>query len=281
MSSRANFVWKENNKINIYYAGGNAAKEAPELLLKGLEICKNHFSKYEIDEYLMDNAFADGSIMIDIDAKHIIVFGGEDASWCPVLKRHYLKRYRKLYPEFIIEWAYAGNSDIAEYLGLMQDYILNGVDRSDYILRTEMLEWPSESHFTVIEDHLECVLTIIKNGEIKDYALYAGIKNAISCYENVINLVSEKQLIKKWKKESSTQETLLVDYDNKKLFVCWGRRTHRLQVEAVQRFWQVWEVIHHHDGVIFHFTYSNRDKKRIELTDEEFEKYPLFEEYTN
>ncbi len=91
--------------------------------------------------------------------------------------------------------------------------------------------------------------------------------------ENLINQIPNELKIQKWLKEIETINCLLVDYDTRKLFVCWGAAADRRHDDEVKRIWNGWDVYRQNEGLTFHFDYTSRDKSVIEMTDAQFEKY--------
>ena len=124
MGHRANLVILENQISRIYFTHWRA-QETPNILAQGLEFCEKYFKEFEEDGWLMDNAFAEGGILIDKDNKHILIFSGSEIGYTPALQRLYCKHIvNKIWKEWTVKWCDKGNVDFAEYLGIMEDRIL-------------------------------------------------------------------------------------------------------------------------------------------------------------
>lgn len=273
MGHRANLVLVENKEPIIYYTG-RRAQETPNILAQGLNFCEKYFSEFDEVGWLMDNAFAEGGILIDKDNKKILIFGGGDISYTPALQRLYCKHITKIWKGWNVEWCSKGNVDFAEYLGIMEDRILASGCIPEFF---EADEWSYTMNADRTQDE---VITIINNGVISDYKQDLGLDGINMCIakgEILKDIIPEELKIDKWHNEIETTDCLLVDYDTRKIFVCWGGDTDNRHDDKVREIWKGWEVQRQTDGLIFHFDYTNRDRTIIEMTDEQLEEYNLFE----
>ncbi len=269
MGHRANLILVENKEPKIYYSH-RAAQNTPEILAQGLAFCDNYFKQFNEDGWLMDNAFAEGGILIDKDNKRVLIFGGGDISYTPALQRLYAKYMSKTWQDWIVEWSDSGNVGFAEYLGLMEDRILADGTQPDFFDRPE---WS----YTMEKDrNQDEVITIIDKGIIKDYKQDWGLDGIEMCLvkgEVLKDIIPEELIIEKWHNEIETTDCMLADYDSKKIFVCWGSEKDKRHDDEIRRIWKGWEVNRQTDGLIFHFEYTKRDKSVIEMTSEQFEMY--------
>ncbi len=277
MGQRANFVWIENGITTIHYSGYQAGNTA-KIVAQGLQFCRNFFKEFTIDIFLMDTAFAEGGILIDFDQKIVMVFSFGHTWSNPVYKRHFSNFISKTWNGWSIQWAYNGNEDFAKHLGEIPNYIYAEGNAPDY----------SRSDFDYFDTSIDrkqyCVVTLIKDGQIFDYSLedeFYGIVSCITVGENLTNVIPDVFKINKWQKESETISCLLVDYDNRKMFICWGEyMDSRYEVEA-SKIWKGWEVSRQNDGLMFNFEYTQRDKSIIEFSESDFklfvEKYAVLE----
>lgn len=271
MGHRANLVLVENKESKIYYTHSRA-QEMPNILAQGLDFCEKYFKGFDEDGWLMDNAFAEGGILIDKDSQKILIFGGADMSSTPALQRLFCKYIAKIWEGWEIEWCSKGIVDFAEYLGVMEDRIL--ADGCEPVF-CENGEWSCTMKTDRTQDE---IITIINNGVICDYkqdwGLY-GINICIAKGEILKDVIPHELKIDRWHNEIETTNCLLVDYDTKRIFVCWGADTDGRHDDEVRNIWRGWDVQRQTDGLIFHFDYTNRDKSVVELTDEQFEEYCL------
>ncbi len=176
MGHRANFVIVENSIIKIYFSQGKA-QETPNILAQGLAFCEKYFEEFIEESMLMDNAWAEGGILIDKDLKKVLIFGGSETNYTPALQRHYCKHMSGVWKSWSVQWCSQGIVDFAEHLGLMEDRILADGCKPEF-LKSE--EWS----FTMDADRTqEEVITIIKNGIIADYKQDWGFQGINICLE--------------------------------------------------------------------------------------------------
>lgn len=269
MGQRANFVIVENNEPKIYYSHWEAP-HTPNILAQGLEFCETYFKEFNEDGWLMDNAYAEGGILIDKDKKKVLIFGGSDLDYTPALQRLYCKQITKIWNKWDVNWCGKGIVDFAIYLGLMEDRILAKGCAPEF---NPQADWSFTKDIDRTQDN---VITIIKNSIIKDYKLDLGLDGIQVCLvkgEVLEQIIPDELKIKKWNNEIETTGCLLVDYDTKKIFICWGGGTDDRHDDEVRNIWKGWELFRQTDGLIFHFEYTKRDKSLVEMTDEQFEDY--------
>lgn len=269
MGLRANLIIIENGKIEIYYTH-TQAENTPNILAQGLEFCEKHFRNFDESNRLMNNTWAEGGILMDKDQKKVLIFGGADIAFTPALQRLYCKYMTKIWKNWTVHWCSKGNIDFAEYLGIMEEGIL--AETSEPIFY-ESKKWSSTMKIDRTQDE---VITTIKNGIINDYKQDWGLDGINVCIakgEELIDLIPDTLKIEKWHNEIETTDCLLVDYDTKKIVVCWGQVTDSRYEDKVKKIWSGWKVLRQTEGLTFHFDYTNRDKSIIEMTDKQFEKY--------
>jgi hypothetical protein len=277
MSERSNFIIKEKDKIKIYYRGNTSAHHICNMVALGLKRLKRFIRKaYRRDKYLMDNAFCEGALMIDVDNKKILYFDSLDGSSFGI-RRHKLNYLRQIWKDWEVDFAYRGIIDIAVYLNMVEDYMFFSEpfrDKPD-LQFFEGFEYGFNQYF---------VLTTIKNGEITDYS----IDGAFNTQDTVLLLGEKYELYLKpihimeygkrkgwaWQKETETEYTLLLDYDQNKMLVSKFDNPDDRYLDFVRNSgkWQNWQIEWQTEGLIFHFHYTNRDASIIEYTAEDFEK---------
>ena len=113
MGSRANAVVVQNGTCRVYYAHW-AAQFMDALMFWGPEHALAEISRWndDVEEFLdpndapwLDNVWAEGGCCIDLDTRHLILYGGEDIE-CDLL---WLETYLRLLPYtwqgWTIEWS--------------------------------------------------------------------------------------------------------------------------------------------------------------------------------
>lgn len=164
-----------------------------------------------------------------------------------------------------------GNVDFAIYLDLMEDDIIPETCYPEFDL--DPINWSYSYEGNIPQ----CtVVTIKHNNEIMDYKsdyMSDGLGVFIIKGESLKDKIPKSLVIKDWQSEMETFECLLIDYDTKKIFVCWSMDESYKHEDEIRRIWKGWEVQRQHDGLIFHFDYTKRDRSIVEISEEEFNEY--------
>lgn len=79
-------------------------------------------------------------------------------------------------------------------------------------------------------------------------------------------------------KEIEIEDVLLIDYDKKKIFVCWVYDVDDRHIEAIHTIWtDGWEAKRQTSGIAFNFEYTQKPETYTKLTEQQFSDY--LEEY--
>jgi hypothetical protein len=73
----------------------------------------------------LDDQWAEGGAVIDLDCRVLVLFGGDDISWDVPLRRLYLKLLRQVWSGWEIRWAPLGILDLADYVGLPRKLVMS------------------------------------------------------------------------------------------------------------------------------------------------------------
>ena len=271
MGQRANFIIVEGRTAEIYYdqRGWN---KAPDLLIRGLSNCEAWIRKNDAANWLLDNAWAEGGLLIDKDKKIVMLFGelfetgGLRSRFIAYLKNHGWHGWD-------IRWAHRGNVDFAEHLNIMEDRILAEGSGPDFIpigdqwkLDPDDREWP-----------IDTLVTIINSNTITDYgfSMYPEIESFIAEGQSIKDKIPNGFIVTDHKTLAETEvaDLLLADYDNKKLFIHWSFDVDDRHFATTRELWPGWECHRQTDGLEFLFHYTKREKSYVALDDEEFLGY--------
>ncbi len=69
----------------------------------------------------LDEVWAEGGALLDLDEKHLLLFGGEDLLYDVPLRRVYLELLAQVWKGWTVRWAYEGIADLADYVGYPRD----------------------------------------------------------------------------------------------------------------------------------------------------------------
>jgi hypothetical protein len=126
MGSRANAVVIRDGKRHVYYSH-SAAQTLDSFAFFGPDFLLAYVQRW-LDgrednpdwdgEWWLDNAFAEGGCCIDLDRRHLLLYGG-DAPECDVLwQETYLKLLGYTWKGWTVEWSWGELGQIARYCGV-------------------------------------------------------------------------------------------------------------------------------------------------------------------
>jgi hypothetical protein len=72
----------------------------------------------------LDNVWAEGGALIDLDSRNFVLYGGEDVLYDMPLRRVYLELLAKTWAGWMVHWAYEGIAELADYVGYPRDKVL-------------------------------------------------------------------------------------------------------------------------------------------------------------
>jgi hypothetical protein len=81
----------------------------------------------------LDDTWAEGGAVIDLDRQVLILYGGEDLLWYIPLRRLYLQLLQEMWAGWDIRWAHRGIVDMADYVGLPRDWVITGKSDEDLV----------------------------------------------------------------------------------------------------------------------------------------------------
>jgi hypothetical protein len=97
------------------------------------------------DSGWLDEVWAEGGALLDLDRKHFLFYGGDDVLLDVPLRRIYLALLAQVWKGWAVRWAYEGIGDLADYVGSPRDRVL----RQDNQDTTDgMLTPPAEKDWT-------------------------------------------------------------------------------------------------------------------------------------
>jgi len=72
----------------------------------------------------LDDVWAEGGAVLDLDRKHFLLYGGEDVLNDVPLRRVYLEWLGRVWNGWTVRWACEGIADLADYVGYPRDKVL-------------------------------------------------------------------------------------------------------------------------------------------------------------
>jgi hypothetical protein len=117
MGHRSNLVVKEGGLTTIYREQWGAL-DLPRRLLRGSEYVREWIRECKPAEAMDDNVFCEGVVLVDFDARYLLVYGGVAIKYVPAVRAEYLCMVRAAWPDWSVAWAPGSVVDVAEYLGI-------------------------------------------------------------------------------------------------------------------------------------------------------------------
>jgi hypothetical protein len=183
MGHRANLVIVENQEHQLFYSHW-CANSLDRNLFWGVEHSLAFIRlQEEVNELgWLDEVWAEGGVVVDLDNKILLLFGGEDLIYDILLRHFYLQLIQQVWRGWTVKWAYQGIVDIAGYVGHFYDRVVTNTENT-YSLNWNILEqqeWIDTNTVGSFE---------FNNGEIclfplsfdLTYYLYAGSQIINSC----------------------------------------------------------------------------------------------------
>lgn len=249
MGQRANLITVENGEYTIRYDHW-CANRLDKILFWGIGYALEYFEAQDKvgEEGWLDDVWAEGGAVIDLDRKHLLWWGGEDIIYDLFLRRVYLKLQIKIWADWSIEWAYRGVVDLAEYVGYSKKKVLTNRENSIELVDLK------------IPDKKTWVRTLgsikFANDEVRIFPLFENTKN---CLYNGTTLVNqcldeiglESLVWADWEEEGQfPQGGFWIDEKNK-IIEFWDVKDYPNDLENLKEIWEDWDLIWHQDRYEF------------------------------
>ncbi|RRJ64407.1 hypothetical protein EHV15_16875 [Paenibacillus oralis] len=242
MGQRANLIMVRNNYYELYYSHW-CANTLPKDLFWG----EQHAVKFiemqkRVDESgWLDDVWAEGGAVIDLDKKKLVLYGGEDILYNVPLRNLYLKLMRTIWSGWEIAWAYEGILDLANYVGYPREKILTyGEDD----LKDASLEPPEE------KDWVDTIASVMfPQNELLLFPLSGGVEVYLAHGPNMIHEINKSYgyksiALREWSKEFPVGG-FHIDIGRRKLEFWHANDIPNISHELKAK-WSGWEVVHHY-----------------------------------
>ena len=130
MGQRANLILVERRKYQLFYSHW-CANTLPRDLFWGPEhsVAFIRVQRAVDDSGWLDDVWAEGGALLDLDRKHFLLYGGEDLLYDVPLRRIYLGLLAQVWKGWTVRWAYEGIADLADGVGYPRDRVLSKGDQ--------------------------------------------------------------------------------------------------------------------------------------------------------
>lgn len=126
MGHRANLIIISDGNYELYY-DHHCANSLDQCLFWGERYSVDFFRKHELQAKTawLDTLWCEGGAIIDLDRKVLLFFGGEDILYKIPLREIYLQLLHHTWPGYKIRWAHNDIIDLAEYVGVPREEVIN------------------------------------------------------------------------------------------------------------------------------------------------------------
>lgn len=154
MGQRANIIVIQDGKHGLYYCHWCAASLAADLFWgpePAVAFARNQLDASSLGSEIpmrrpdissrsagkpwepgaegwLDDQWAEGGAIIDLDDRVLVLFGGENILWDVPLRRLYLALLRHTWVGWEVRWAHLGILDLANYVGLPRRLVMSGAE---------------------------------------------------------------------------------------------------------------------------------------------------------
>jgi hypothetical protein len=130
MGQRANLILVEGREYQLFYSHW-CANTLPRNLFWGPQHAAAfiRIQRAVDDSGWLDEVWAEGGALLDLDRKHFLLYGGEDVLYDVPLRRVYLELLGQVWKGWSVRWAFEGIADLADYVGYPRDRVLSNDDQ--------------------------------------------------------------------------------------------------------------------------------------------------------
>lgn len=274
MGNRANYVLIEDGRAQIYFTRWGAL-DIPATLLSGPEATIAYARSLTPDNSLLTDTWAEGGVLLDVDARHLSFWGGYNVEYYPYLRRPLLAALRLLWPYWLVDWATFGVAELARAVGCDLSAVYESdFDNVDFLQGIAPLLTAEQLLRAQAADAMETALTIRwRTGEVKDYRFSRHWNEdesdgpgrlvtpigILSLGPKLLNIMySQPTMALPQEGGEREPEVAYVDEEAQILWLGADEFDPRY-LEALARRWPGWQVQGHTEGVVRQALLSGRD----------------------
>jgi hypothetical protein len=155
MGQRANLLIVENGRYRLFYSHW-CANTLPTDLFWGPDYAVKFIQMQQEGDQSdwLDEVWAEGAAVVDLDKKAFLLFGGEDIDCDVPLRRVYLECLARVWRPWTVEWAYEGIASIADYVAYPRANVLSSQEcrticslvpfENDLPSTVASIQWPAK-----------------------------------------------------------------------------------------------------------------------------------------
>jgi hypothetical protein len=157
MGHRANLLIVKDRRYELYYSHWGAVSLDRDLFWGPEHALAYIQMQRRVDGAgWLDNVWAEGGAVLDLDVKALLLFGGGDLSYDVPLRRTYLSLLSEVWAGWHIRWAHEGIADLADWVSYSRDQVFDSegaLDSSCDLSPPECEEWTDCVGSVAFRDH--------------------------------------------------------------------------------------------------------------------------------
>lgn len=269
MGQRASYAVVDGEAVDLYYSHWGAPS-IPDHLLAGPDGMLAYIRSLVTTDKLLDDAWAEGAILLDRDQQRLLFWGGENISIAPHLRRALLPILRLLWPGWSIGWATYGIVDIARGLGMDPTTVLASTRGRRDPLTLDQLR---EEH----PDYQSAAVTIrYSDDRVTDHLFSYGDPTSVGpalldlCGTlPPLTLPREDTGFNAVEGPAYIDEGAYIDIAGRAIWLWSAGTVDPRHGEDTARYWPGWRVLAHSDGLARQVALSGRDPRMVMMPDVE------------
>jgi hypothetical protein len=232
----------------------------PAAALTSVRLC-------ERKEWWLDDCWAEGGALLDLDHCVLIFWGGEDLMYEPGLRRVFMKLIKTTWPGWRVQWATEGPVTIVEYLKMDPRLVISSPPSS--------LPTAAASPWEIKGNKVAWTLVTLRDqqGEVKDFRIQSFCMFLLAQGPTKLGDLLRSRPPGPLPNESEWgREALFIDVSNRTVWACGGGEffggfgtVDRRCVQAIEHRWSGWKAHVHSEGIAYHVELSGRNPTVVHL----------------
>lgn len=180
MGQRANLILVNDGKYDLYYSHW-CANTLPGDLFWGPEEALSFIKQQQLTDEWLDDRWAEGGVMMDLDRKFMLWYGGEDILYDIPLRRQLFALMQPLWSGWEQQWAKGGIIDMARYL----NYPLEQVRSVEYTADLPSFIEPEQKG-----GFIRTIASLVfSNGEMRIFPIHATFDEYLLAGESFLQAI--------------------------------------------------------------------------------------------
>ncbi|MNI04878.1 hypothetical protein D3C73_578160 [compost metagenome] len=236
MGQRANLILVRNGSYQLYYNHW-CANRLDEELFWGPEESLAFIESQNLTEEWLDDRWAEGGVLMDIDHQVLLWYGGENILYDIPLRRQLFTLMQTLWCDWELRWASAGIVDMAKYLNVPLEQV-RSVEHTGELITTIEPE-PKGGFIRTIAS------IVFENDDLRVFPLYQTFSDCLLDGPSFIQAINpssgqQKLCMGEWSEDFPDQGFHL-NLRHKTLDI-WYADTDSDIIQHVTRYWSDWTV---------------------------------------